>query len=448
MKSSTTLWTRRRILKGAVAGSAITVGLPILDCLLNTNGTAFAATGAPIPTRFGSWFWGLGLGEGNWVPKTAGADYELPVQLQSLKPFQKKLNLFSGSEVFLDGQANQTHFSGVQGFMTGKVTGAGDYFSSIDSRIADVIGNGTRFRSIEVACDGDPKASWSARESGKQPAEVSPLALYRTIFGPEFKDPNAAEFVPDSNVIVRKSVLSGIAEERAQLNKRVGAADRAKLDAYYTSVRALEQRLALQLEKPEPLPSCTKPDAPPEEKAQALSLATDAMERHNLFATILTHALACGQTRVVNLCITQGMSGLRKQGDPTNHHTYTHEEPIDPQLGYQVKSAWFQSLYMTALHDFAASLDSIQEGDKTLLDRMVFFAFTDHGAPRLHSLRNYPMITLGSGNGRMKTGLHIPKPGDAATRVTLTVQQALGVPISDWGVGSNRVTSPISEALA
>src|SRR5205814_5834140 len=105
------------------------------------------------------------------------------------------------------------------------------------------------------------------------------------------------------------------------------------------------------------------------------------------------------------------------------------------------------SLYLKGLHDFAQILDDIHEGDKTLLDRMVLFAFTDHGAPRLHSLRNYPIITIGNGNGRLKTGMHIPRPGDAATRVGLTIQQAMGVPVAAWGTGSNRVTSPISEVL-
>jgi hypothetical protein len=443
----TKVWTRRRALRGMLAGGAVTVALPIFDCLLNENGTALADSGAPLPTRFASWFWGLGIGENDWRPKQAGSDYELPVELGALKPFQKKLNLFSGGEVFLDGQANQTHFTGVQGFMTGKVTGSGDYFSSIDTIIGDVISGPMRFRSIEVACDGDPKASWSARASGKQPAEVSPLALYGRVFGPEFTDPNAATFVPDPKVMVRRSVLSGINDERSSLTKRLGAGDRAKLDYYFTSLRALEQKLDVQLQKPEPLPSCSKPDAPGKDDGKPVSLALDAMARHDLFCALMTHALACGQTRVVNLSITQGMSGLRREGDPTNHHTYTHEEPIDSKLGYQVKCAWFQRMYMTGLAHFAGMLDAVQEGDKTLLDRMILFAYTDHGAPRLHSLRNYPFVTFGGANGRMKTGMHIPRPGDAATRVTLTVQQAMGVPVSAWGVGSNRVTSPISEVL-
>ena len=111
-----------------------------------------------------------------------------------LNPFKKKLNLFSGSQVFLDGQSNNTHFTGVQGFMTGKVSNSGEYFNSINTIIGDVIAGPTRFRSLEVACDGDPKASWTARASGKLPAEVSPTALYTRIFGPEFTDPNAATF--------------------------------------------------------------------------------------------------------------------------------------------------------------------------------------------------------------------------------------------------------------
>src|ERR1700757_4714661 len=105
MHSKSKGWTRRRVLRGVLAGSAVTVGLPILDCVLNDNGTAFADTGAPIPTRFVAWFWGLGIGEQEWRPNVAGRDYELPWELAALKPFKDRLNLFSGSQVFLDGAA-------------------------------------------------------------------------------------------------------------------------------------------------------------------------------------------------------------------------------------------------------------------------------------------------------------------------------------------------------
>jgi len=46
--------TRRRVLKGMLGGAAVTVGLPYLDCFLNTNGSALAATGQALPVVYGT----------------------------------------------------------------------------------------------------------------------------------------------------------------------------------------------------------------------------------------------------------------------------------------------------------------------------------------------------------------------------------------------------------
>ncbi len=54
---------RRTMLRGMLGGGAVTMGLPLLDCMLNTNATALAS-GAPMPGRFGTWFWGCGLNPG------------------------------------------------------------------------------------------------------------------------------------------------------------------------------------------------------------------------------------------------------------------------------------------------------------------------------------------------------------------------------------------------
>jgi len=447
MKSSIEMMTRRRVLRGMVAGGAVTVGLPILDCVLNENGNAFAATGAPLPTRFGTWFWPCGFSEQNWAPRVSGREYPMPPQLEALRPYKERMNLFSGSQILLDGVANQTHFTGVQGVMTGRVTSSGEYFNSVDGVIAESIGKRSRFKSLTAVCDGDPKASWTAFAGGKVPAEISPTALYVRIFGPGYTDPNVANFVPDPETMVTKSVLSGISEDRASLNKSLGAADRQKLDFYFTALRSLEQQLEIQLQKPSPLPACTK-TAEVSDDGHPLFLVNEGMDRHKLFCSLMTAALACDQTRVVNLAITVGMTSLRRDGDPIGHHSYTHEEVVDPKLGYQVKCAWFQRTYFEGLGEYAAMLDAVKEGDKSLLDRMILFAFTDHAAPRLHSILNYPFITLGSGQGAINTGSHIRTPGDTAARMTFTMQQAMGVHVSSWGTASNEVSSPISGVLA
>ena len=65
-------------------------------------------------------------------------------------------------------------------------------------------------------------ATWSARgANGMNPSEISPIALYTRIFGPEFKDPNAAHFVPDPDVMLRHSVLSGVTEQREAWMRKV-----------------------------------------------------------------------------------------------------------------------------------------------------------------------------------------------------------------------------------
>src|SRR3569833_2364926 len=261
--------------------------------MLAGNGEAFADTGAPMPVRFATGFWGLGVGEGFWVPKGSGTDYELPDQMRALEPIRHKLNLITGSEVFADGNPVATHVTGGQVTMTGRGENKIKYAGSLDCLVSDVIGNGRRFRSLQVTCSGNPIDSWSARKDGtKQLAETSPLALYTRIFGPDFRDPNAAEFTPDPNVMIERSALTAVTERRNDLMRQLGAGDRAKLDAYFTSLRALETKLQVQLQTPAPMLACALPGKPPEDEGGVVTLVKEAMARHYLTACLPASAPA------------------------------------------------------------------------------------------------------------------------------------------------------------
>jgi hypothetical protein len=428
-------------------GAAITVGLPLLDCVLNTNGTAFAADGSPLPACFGTWFWGCGLNPTRWEPRTVGAGYEITPELKPLEPFKSKLNVYSGMKVFLDGKPLVVHFSGNVGLLTGTVPrGQVAEAPSVDNLIADSIGTRTRFRSIEVCCSGNPAHSQSRRQGNiLNPGEVSPLALYGRVFGAEFKDPNAAGFTVDPNTLVRKGALSVVADQRADLMKHVGAADRARLDEYFTSVRQMEQQLELETQKPPPLEACSVPSQPAD--AVIGTEIESAQGNHRLFARLLAHALACGQTRVVNVDFCDAISSLRRAGASQTHHIYTHEEPSSAE-GYQPNVTWFNLRIMEAFAIFLGELEAIREGDGTLLDRIVVFASTDTGLAKIHSPENIPMMTAGGGGGRLKTGIHVAAGGDPVTRVGLTLQQAFGVPVSVWGTESQRTSNAITEVMA
>lgn len=448
MSVSTQLANRRRVLQGLMGGAAVTVGLPFLDCFLTENGTALAATGAPLPVCFGTWFWGLGLNPGRWEPQKQGAGYELPPDLAPIGKYKNRVNVFTGMKVHLDGKTAHGHFSGNTAALTGTAPPTVSVTKpTIDTLIADVIGAGTRFRSLEVASTGNANHIYSFRAGNVlNPAEVSPAALYMRIFGPEFTDPNAASFTPDPEVMARQSVLSVVKEQRKDLERKLGAADRARLDEYFTSVRQVEQQVELQLQKPAPLEACTKAkqanELPPGTEIETVTA------NHKLFAQILAHALACNQTRVINVVFNDATSSLRKLGSQMIHHIYTHEEQIDEKLGYQANTTWFIQRIMEGFHTMLATLDGFREGDGTLLDRTLLFATTDVSYAKIHSLENFPMMTAGGAGGRVKTGIHVAAKGDPISRVGLTIQQALGLPIASWGTQSMETSKTITEILA
>jgi hypothetical protein len=429
-----------------MGGAAISVGLPFLDCFLNTNGTALA-DGTSLPVCFGTWFWALGFNPGFWEPQTVGAKYEFGEQLKLLTPFRDKISIFSGFKAYLDGKPVEPHISGPKVITQGGAPRGGEILPTIDQQIADVIGSRTRFRSLETSANGNAGISQSRRAgSGPNPAETSPVALYMRVFGPEFKDPNAADFTPDPATVLRKSALSMVSEERQAFLKQIGASDRGRLDEYFTSLRELEKKLDIELQKPEPLKACTTPDKPAEISAD--DMVDNTTNVNKLHSQVLAHALACGQTRVINMYLCNGVAGTRRPGAAMTFHIYTHEEQIDPKLGYQPNVAWFQDRSMQMWLDTLTAMNSIKEGDGTLLDRMALMAYTDHGYAKIHGLENIPVMVAGNAAGRLKSGIHVQAKSDPLSRIGLTLQQVLGVPVSQWGLDSNQTTKTITEIAA
>jgi hypothetical protein len=441
------LFSRRSVLRGTVGGGAVTVALPLLDAFLNSNGTALAS-GGRIPLRFGTWFWGCGHSPGRAITEKGGRDFEFLGECKALTPHKDQINFFSGFGAPTDGKSNFPHASGISIVRSGAATSTGRSevpAPTIDVLISDVIGTGTRFKSLEVASISTAP-SYSARNSTSlNAAEISPAALYTRLFGPDFIDPNSAEFKPDPRIMVRKSVLSAVREDAVRLNARLGASDKARMEEYFTSVRQMEQQLDLQTQKPAPADACVRPSAP--EDLQTSS-AIDAVERnHKLLTQLLTMAVACNQTKVVNMAYTDAAVSIHKTGDSTGHHSLTHEEPVDPKLGYQPKVSWFVEKAMEGLAEFISAFASIREGDGTLLDNTLLLAHTDCSYAKFHVMDGMPLMLIGKAGGRLKTGNHILGNGAPVTAVGLTAQQVMGLPVSTWGARSLQTSKPISEIM-
>lgn len=439
--------SRRRFLKGTLNGATVTVTLPFLNLFLNSNGTALASE-MPLPMRFGTWSWGLGMSKDIFVPKRTGADFDLPPEIASLAPVQKHLNLFTNFHVFKDDAPNLCHHSGWVVLRSGiaPMERANRPGETIDVSIARKIGNATRFRSLSATATGDVRDSFSYEGGNSVNApEWSPLRFYNRLFGEDFQDPNAESFTPDPRVMVRKSVLSVVREDARKLESALGYEDRARLDQYFTGLRDLENRFDLQLSKPQPREACAVGEIPGD-----LPSGLDAdlvSKRHRMMTDLMLMALACDQTRVFNMFYASAFSATTKPGYDKPHHTATHEEAVDPVLKCQPNTSWYTRRAMEEWAYYVQALADFREGDGSLLDNSLIYATTDQSFAKVHGIDGIPMFTAGSAGGRVKTGLHIDGGGSQACRLGYTAQRLMGLEIDSWGDKSNNTASEISEIL-
>jgi hypothetical protein len=441
--------SRRTVLRGVLNGGAVAVALPVLDCFLNTNGTAFA-NGAAMPLRFGTWFWGLGGNNAILVPKTSGANYEIPQQLAPVARVREHVNLITNLTAFRDGEPNLCHYSGWIIGRTGRAPkGSGERpGETIDVTIANEVGRGTRFRTLTASATGDFRNTVSYENANSpNPPEISPLEFYARLYGTDFQDPNSPVFTPNARAMARRSVLSVVQGEIKSLEQTVGATDRQRLDEYFTGLRHLEKQFDQQLTKPEPIAACHAPPSFNNDPKMGVDVEM-VKTRHRLLTDLMVMAVACDQTRVFNMAYSNAQANTIKEGYEKPHHTTTHEEPIDAALGYQPNHAYFASRAIEEWAYFVEAFSKVKEGNGTLLDNMLIYANTDHGDARVHALDKIVSFTAGRAGGRVKTGLHIDAGASSVTRVGYTALGVMGFELPAWGEKSNRTSSRISEIIA
>lgn len=442
-------FNRRRLLKGVVNGVGVSVALPFLEVFLNGSGTALAS-GRPMPLRFGTWGYGLGGTSEIFVPKKTGANYDLPEEIAAWEPVRDDINLFTNGSAFPDSSPNNNHFTGWVVSRTGVAPEDSNVVpaETIDVTVAKQIGRATRFSSLTATATADARDTYSFLNAATPNApEWSPLQFYNRLFGLEFQDPNASEFNLDPRLIARRSVLSGVMDQSRSMMKSLGAADRQRLDQYFTGLRQLEKQFDQRLTKPEPIASCVAPTEAPVNPL--MDKSADAVKlRHQMMTELMVMAVACDQTRVFNMTYSAAFSSIIKPGYPKPHHTCTHEEPVDEAVGYQHHASWFTRRAMESWADFVQAFKAVPEGDGTLLDNVLILGTTDVGYARTHAIDGMPVFLAGRAGGKVKSGRHIDLEGGSVAQVGYTALRSLGIDTPSWGTLSNECSEVIGEVVA
>ncbi|HEX4352164.1 MAG TPA: DUF1552 domain-containing protein [Polyangiales bacterium] len=442
---------RREVLRGIAYGGAVSVGLPVLEAMLDPHGRALA-DGTPLPKRFGVFFWGNGVRLDHFTPATNGAGYALTDTLQPFANVRDYVSVLSGFDIKTGNERG--HHAGCVGILSGAPMVSQDpngapYCStfsapSIDQVVAASVGTSTRFRSLEVGVSrsvttGEGTTLRYLSHNGPDnpnPPEYSPQALYTRVFGMGFTAPNQTAKI-DPKLALRQSVLSAVRDDATALRARVGKADQLRIDQHFDSIRALENEISATMQAPPPPLSCMQPGQPMDTTGDQLLTATNAS-----MSNLLALALACDQTRVFSVQFSGSVGGTSypEINVSSNHHGLTHDEAGDqPQV---------QSITLFIMQRFAALLEAlkgIKEGDGNLLDRSVILASTDVAEGQPHSITNYPIIVGGGGGGALvHPGVHVQGNSNNASDVLLTLLQAMDLPVTQFGQGGGLSMTPVS----
>lgn len=438
--------SRRLLLRGACAGSAVALPFPLLDAAFNGNGTAMADGGA-LPRRFGVWWYGNGVKLDRWVPSTTGSGYPLSPQLESMADVQDAITVISGTRCPVDGFA---HHSGQAGMLTGDSLVRHDDDSSffrqksIDVLISEAWAGQARFDLINLAVHQDPRfergtpGHISYNGTSFNPNEVSPGAAYDRIFG-EGEAPPAGDTSTQSRARARSRALDAVLADAASLHSVLGQADRARVEQHMDGLRDLQSRIE-QFEAGAPTLACPELQRP--EYNEAPNSVGRISEKHQIMAELIATAFACDATRVATLLhhTWYGVS-FPESGVGGEQHGLTHNEGgSQPQVDQTVR------FVMSNLAAFFRTLQNTPEGAGSLLDSCLIYAATEVSEGRTHSKDQMPIILGGGACGRLLQGHHIHS-SESSFRVVMSIFHALGIDRPSFGVGNWAESEPLSELL-
>jgi hypothetical protein len=446
---------RRTVLKGALAtGAAVSIPLPLLEIMLNGNGTAYAQTGTPVPALFVMWFFGDGTLPGLWKPAMTGtgSSWSLSPQLQGLSGLKSYLTVISGltNKLVVGGREHPT---GSAGATTGApLNGNAVTAASIDQIVAQLISKGAPFNSIEVgvtpATPNGPEDSLATVShrgpNAKNVADYDPKSVFSRLFTGTSTTPTTTTDQATKLADVRKSVLDSVLADGSALEKRLGAADKQRVEQHLASIRGIEQRLMTTVTGGMPPAMCTNATAPTTGK-DTNSEAPPAV--NSAMADLSMLALACDRTRVLSLMFSLPAAHvyyrhLGSNMDADFHDTICHGDPGDQSNQPRVDTGVHYE--MTCLNEFLTKMQSTAHGASNLLDQSLVFVTSDTAWGKIHTSTEWPVLLAGKAGGKLQGDGHYNFPGDNLSKALLTVAQIMGSTATSFGGGAGAVTAPLS----
>lgn len=289
------------------------------------------------------------------------------------------------------------------------------------------------------------------------PGEAAPIVgraseAFADIMGAYVPPPTGGPTRADLLRLARGSALDLVADEYDRIAPRLSGEDRRKLERHRDLVRDLERTFAgggsAAMCDPRLVPSSCE--------AEIHACATGADRcRTNIsvddFAQVITLALACDLTRVVNFTVPNLPAhefGL--DCDANVHQNYAHNSIEDSggaafTLEAEAGMVAYNRTYAQHFARLLTELDSVPEGDGTLLDHTAVVWISEMGTGT-HEIVDMPVVIAG-GAGVLGQGRYVRLPADrrfnarwssnyvgaAHNQLYATLMHFLGMPDDSFG---------------
>ena len=375
-----------------------------------------------------------------YAPEIIGKDFEMVPNsaLISLEPYQDYLTIVSNTDVrmaeaFTAPEIGGDHFRSSAVFLTQahpKQTQGSDLFvgTSLDQIHAKRFGQDTPLPSMQFtipnidqaggctynySCAYTDSISW-ASPSEPLPMIRDPRVAFDMLFGAGGTPEERAE-----RRRMRSSILDWITGEVSQMNRQLGAEDRARMEQYLDNVREIERRIQMV----ESHNSSGEERAIPEAPAGVPDSYREHME---IMFDLQVLALQTDMTRVITFKTGRDSenrvfpeSGSDRPFHPASHHGGREEAILEFNKICQYR--------VSMLPYLIEKMKNTMDGDMNLLDKSVVMFGSPMADANLHNHRRCPLVFLGKGNGILEGNLHLKAvDGTPMANVMLTLMQELG----------------------
>lgn len=434
--------------RGVLRGLGASLAFPYLEGI--TASTSAATKGQPEPGRLACFYIPGAINHYNWFPEDTGFGYTIAPSHQPLAHHRDRFTVLtnlSHIEGRISGHRHPCNF--LTGHNIDITPGVLTNSVSMDQVAAKHLGP-TYLPSLALSWTSGVGAATLSRNS--LGVDIPATADYRAVFENLFPPADAAQ-VKDarSRIALNRSILDTATEDVKGLRRRLGHADRWRVDQYLNSIREVEMRL-------DDRDAILKSGRPrfDESGVRTEPRVKSSMREHiELMTDLIALAFQTDMTRVV----TQSLGGeagpsyeeykdwARETGAPTRGtHDYHHkgsgnrgaDNPDTRLIGQRDR------FYCACLARLMDTLDAIDASEGSLLDHTVLV----FGGSQIssHSGSSFPMLLAGGQRLGFRHGRHIRWRRDerSASDLYLTILQQLRCPVESF----KESRGPISELLA